>query len=450
VASTIQAGTFAPARPHDSEAIASFLSGAAITVLLSVCVLAPVVNFTGSLPWLRAEQLALLPICAVYAWLLFAGLARLVRFNALFVIAPIYCACILLSLFFGTYFLGHAFLYRDLYELPKALFPIAFFTLGVEARLSEVWIRRSLALYSVAIFLVCLYAWAQWMDLGISHQLSLVYSGGAHDDGALAHYRRVYSTMGNPNVLGQLMTWSISAFTLALIFGVGSRLRNVVMVSCCLITLAMTGSRYGLLDTGLAFLLIFLLSFSVRERRRTLVLLLLALLPFFVAIVTVVARSNQATLDRFQTLSDPLQTDSLRGRLDELWPDASVAFTASPIVGNGSAKAIFTGIVTDSEYLDVLKEFGIIGFLAYFAYFIYPLRLLCRGIRNTGRSDLSGETHFPAAIAALQLSFVMLITAVVMNVGMSTFYSEPLQGFFWLWMGIGVSIVRPDALPVRP
>jgi hypothetical protein len=40
----------------------------------------------------------------------------------------------------------------------------------------------------------------------------------------------------------------------------------------------------------------------------------------------------------------------------------------------------------------------------------------------------------------------MLITGLGMNIGMSTFYSAPLQGFFWLWMGIGVSA----ALKIAP
>lgn len=424
-----------------SEKIAPFLAQASVAFLLIVSILAPVINFSDDLPWFRVEQLALVPLGLIYLWLLLAGLARPIKSNPLFPIALVYCALISLSIFYGTFVLGHRVLFKDAYEIPKVILPLIFFTLGLEANLSEKWIRRILFYYSLAIIPVCLYAFAQWMNLGISQQLVPIYSGGWHDDGALAHYRRVYSTMGNPNLLGQLMTWSISFFTLSFLFRVGNRLFNLFLITICLVTLAMTGSRYGIIDTALAFLLIFLLSASVKKRRAAMIGLLLVLFPFFAWVVFTVAKSNAATLDRLQSLSNPAQTDSLRGRLDELWPEASKEFFESPILGHGSAKIIFGIVQTDSEYLDVLKQFGIIGFLGYIAFYIYPLRVLWRGISYRGRSNIPTEEHFPASLLTLQLSFIILVTALVMNFGMSTFYAAPIQGFFWLWIGIGVGVV---------
>jgi len=436
-------GTGSPRR------VARSLAEAAVTFLLFAAVIAPVVNIRSGLPWFRVEQLALIPIGLVYLWFLLAGVAGPVRLNGLLLIGAVYCGCILVSLFFGTFVLGHPFLYRDFYEIPKALLPVVFFTLGLEAALSEAAVRRLLTFFSVAVVFVCLYAWAQWMDLGISRALNQFYSGGAHDEGSLAHYRRVFSTMGNPNLLGQLLTWAIAAFTLALLLRVGNRVVNFLLALTCLVTLAMTGSRYGLLDTALVMVLIFCLSVFVRQRRRALLALLVVLLPIFVSITVAVARSNQATLDRFQTLGAPLQTDSLGDRLDALWPDASKEFSQSPLFGHGPAKAIFSDIVTDSEYLDVLKEFGLVGFLAYFAYYVYPLGYLWKGLKQRSTWGPLLEAHLPANYWALQLSFVTLITALVMNVGMSTFYSAPLQGFFWLWMGIGVGAARTMCLGIE-
>lgn len=433
---TVAAGFF------DSQKIAHTLAQAAVVFLLTVSVVAPVITISEALPWFRVEQLALIPIGFVYAWLLLAGVARPVRFNGLFVIGPIFCACILLSLFYGIFVLGHAFLYRDLYEIPKALLPVIFFTLGVEARLEEAWIRRFFDCFSIAILLVCLYAWAQWMHLEFSFRLDQVYTCGAHCDGALDHYRRVYSTLGNANALGQVMTWSISAFTLAALFRVGNRLRNLSMVIFCLVTLAMTGSRYGLLNTALAFLLIVMFSTSVKQRRRTLLAFLLVLLPVFAGTVFAVADSNQATLARFQTLRDPWHTDSFQGRIDEQWPDAAREIAESPFLGHGPAKAIFSDIITDSEYLDVLKEFGIVGFCTYLAYFVYPFRTMWSAFRRRKGNEPDLENRFPGSFLALQLGFLILVTGLVMNIGMSTFYAVPLQGFFWLWIGIGVSMVH--------
>lgn len=447
-----QMDTISEARVHRLPAlaggqwqIAQNLAHLAVTGIIFVSITAPVVTISSGLPWFRVEQLALLPIGAVYFWFFMAGLARPVRFHALFLIAGVYCACILLSLFYGTFVLGHPFLSRDLYEIPKALLPATFFTLGLEASLTETAIRRVLGFFSVAIFLACLYGWTQWMDLGVSRLLNPFYSGGAHDEGALAHYRRVYSTMGNPNFFAQLLTWAIAAFTLAVLLRVGNRLRNLLLLSACLVTLAMTGSRYGWLDTGLVLVLIFFLSASLKHRRRRLLALLAGLVPIFACITFVVASSNQATLDRLQTLRNPLTTDSLSGRLETLWPDAEREFFQSPLFGHGPAKAIFSDIFTDSEYLNVLKQFGLLGFLVYFAYSIYPLGGLWRGLKYARGCDTYLELRLRGTLWALQLSFIMLITSLVMNIGMSTFYNLPLQGLFWLWMGIGVGAGRTIA-----
>jgi O-antigen ligase len=129
--------------------------------------------------------------------------------------------------------------------------------------------------------------------------------------------------------------------------------------------------------------------------------------------------------------------DSLRTRLDELWKDAGNDFAQSPFVGHGPAKKIFTDIITDSEYLDVLKEFGIIGFCIYLAYYLFPLRLLWKGLRSAKRAGPWVEDRLPAQMMVVRLTFIMIVTAMMMNIGETTFYSQVLQGFLWIWMGIG-------------
>ncbi|MBZ5502959.1 MAG: O-antigen ligase family protein [Acidobacteriia bacterium] len=410
--------------------------------MVCLSVTAPVITVSSALPWFRIEQLALPAIVLSYLWLLLVGEARPVRPNWMFLIGVVYAICVSVSLLYGWVFLGHTVIVRDLYEIPKVFFPVVFFMLGLETDLTESSLRKLLGYFSLAMILVCLYAWAQWMDIGVSHTLANFYSGGAHDEGSLSHYRRVYSTMGNPNVLGQLMTWAIAGFTLAALLGVGNRLLNLVMTLACLVTLAMTGSRYGLLDTGAALGLLILLPSIFRGRRRASLALLLVLLPLFAGVVLFVAKSNRATGDRLQTLRNPLTTDSLSDRVNDLWRDAGEEFIESPFLGHGPAKTIFSGIFTDSEYLDVLKEFGGIGFLVYLAYYVYPARVLWKGLRRTAKSEPELESRIPATFWALHLSFIMTITALIMNIGMSSFYNLPLQGFLWMWMGIGAAAAR--------
>jgi O-antigen ligase len=302
----------------------------------------------------------------------------------MFLIGAAYSICITVSILYGWASLGHTVIVRDLYEIPKAIFPVVFFTFGREIELPESTLRKLLAWFSLAIFLVCIYAWAQWADLGVTHTLANYYSGGWHDEGSLSHYRRVYSTMGNPNLLGQLMTWSAAAFILAVVFRFGNRWRNIAMVFACLITLVMTGSRYGLLNAALAIILIFSLLFMNTKRWKASLIFLFILLPVLVSAGYVIGNSNRATAERLQTLSNPFTTDSLRDRVDDLWRDAGIQIAQSPFLGHGPAKTIFSGVITDSEFLDVLKEFGLVGFSLYLLYFVYPLCALWKGIREAG------------------------------------------------------------------
>jgi hypothetical protein len=418
--------------------ISQSMAQMSIITMICAAILVPGITFSQALPWFKAEQVLLPVIFLGYGLLLLAGLARTIRFNGMFVIAFVYTFSIILSIWYGSVVLGHSAIFRDYSEFPKIWLPVIFFTIGYEAELSETSIRRLMVFLAAAIALVALYAWGQWASLGITFRIDPYYSAGEHINGALARYRRVFSTMGNANVLGQLMTWSVATYLLAFLSGIGNRARNLAMVFVCLVTLAMTGSRYGLLTTSLAVVMVLALQSASGRRRRSQLALLLLLVPVFALTIQTVATTNKSTIERFGTLQRPLEVDSLRTRLDELWKDAGNDIAQSPFVGHGPAKKIYTDIITDSEYLDVLKEFGIIGFCIYLAYYLFPLHLLWKGLRSARRAGPRLEENLPAQMMAVRLSFIMIVTAMVMNIGETTFYSQVLQGFLWIWMGIGV------------
>jgi len=417
---------------------------AMVILFLCLCLLAPGLNLGNNIFTLKAEVFFLPAVMAVYGWLLLGGYVGLIRFNSMMLVGLVFCLCICVSVFYGVMGLGHPFLLRDAYEIPKACLPVLFFTIGVEAKLNERSLEHVFGWLAGCLLVVCAYAWAQFLQLPFAHSLDRFYTAGEHVDWTLKVLNRVYSTMGNPNVLGQLMDWSIAAFLLALFLGVGSRLRNLLVLSVCFVTLAMTASRYGMLGAALDLLLILALFLpSFRKRRRVFQLVLLAFsLPVFLLIFRFVEGTTFGVRQRFEELRHPLQVDSLRTRLDVVWQDALAFIATSPWLGHGPAKEVFSTVVTDSEYLDVLKQFGVVGFLPYLAYFFAPLVLLCRGLQAIWLSkDLLAEL-LPTTSLAVHLAFVMGVTALFMNVGESTMRNAPLQGFLWLWLGLGAGAAR--------
>jgi len=392
--------------------------------------------FAGA-PAVHGEVL-LLVVCGVaYAWMLLAGVARPPRFHGIFVIAALFCLCEGISLLYGTLGLHHELLFRDFYELPKAWMPAAFFLIAYEAQLSERALRRLLDAMAWVTGVVCLYGIAQYFDLGFTFWLNRYYSGGEHHDIALALYHRVYSTLANPNVLGQFLSWTMLAYTLAYLFGVGSRLRNLGIPLACVVTLVLTGSRYGLV--AVAFGLVLMIGLTLAAGRRATGLLALLLMIFAFAVVFAnVKGAASAPASRFDELRHPLQVGSLRARLDDLWLEAEGYIAVSPWLGHGPAKEIFTEVYTDSEYLDVMKQYGVVGLLAYLAYYVWPLFRYAGVFRAASGLPPPIQSAVSANLLLVGIGFEMIGTALIMNIGEFTFYNWILLGFFWLWIGLSV------------
>src|SRR5215831_7848242 len=176
-------------------------------------------------------EVALLPVIFLaYAWLFLTGFVRGIQFNGMFVVGAVYSIAVALSVWYGSVLLGQTVVLRDFYEFPKLWLPVMFFTVAYEARLSEVALRRLVGFFAAALLLVCQYAWGQWGGLGFANWLDTIYVAPEHTQRALDYARRVYSTMGNPNLLGLRMTWSAAACLLAALLRVGSQARNVSLL----------------------------------------------------------------------------------------------------------------------------------------------------------------------------------------------------------------------------
>jgi hypothetical protein len=48
----------------------------------------------------------------------------------------------------------------------------------------------------------------------------------------------------------------------------------------------------------------------------------------------------------------------------------------------------------------------------------------------------------PATTVCAQFGLLVGVLALIMNIPMSTFYNPFLQGFIWLWLGIGAGAAR--------
>ena len=117
--------------PSQSQArLAKWLGEVCVVIMICASITVPPFKIGGLDIYWKAEQVLLPLIIGIYAWMLLAGVARLIGFNGLFVAGAIYSLCIAVSIWYGADLLGQTVIFRDFYEIPKVWLPVMFFTLA--------------------------------------------------------------------------------------------------------------------------------------------------------------------------------------------------------------------------------------------------------------------------------------------------------------------------------
>jgi hypothetical protein len=407
-----------------------------VFLLLAASLLFPSIQIGSDLK-LPVEVLLLPALLYIYFLLVCMGSVSPLIVRRIHVLGALLSFSVLVSIIYGSVHFHHLLLTRDYYDAVKVWLPVLVFTIAWEADFDEQAARRFLTVLGIATLLVCLYGWAQFLDLPGSDKLNLYYSGGEHHDIGLKLERRVYSTQGNPNVLGQFLSCALICYVLTFVSKFGSQIGNGMIILAITSTLVLTGSRYALIVSSCGVLLVFGLTLS--ERKCTLKLISSTfLLAILVWTFMVTQKADKDATSRFQELSHPTDVQSLRDRVDVVWMDALKYFESSIVFGHGPAKAIFTGVFTDSEYLDVLKSYGIIGFGFYFSIHLWVLIQLWKGLRAHRLRGSMVREAFGPDLLLVRLGFVLILAGLAMNIGMATYFNWKFNTFFWLILGLAV------------
>lgn len=119
-------------------------------------------------------------------------------------------------------------------------------------------------------------------------------------------------------------------------------------------------------------------------------------------------------------------------RLNVEWPRAIRAFAKNPLVGTGYSSIT---LATDNDYLRLLGEVGIVGFLSFMLLIAQLfLSLYPKGGKLSQYSPL--EQAFLAGVAAALIG--VLLNAVFVDV----FESSKFAIIFWLMVGVAVGLIR--------
>ena len=119
-------------------------------------------------------------------------------------------------------------------------------------------------------------------------------------------------------------------------------------------------------------------------------------------------------------------------RLNVEWPRAIRAFKKNPLIGTGYSSV---GLATDNDYLRLLAEVGILGFLGFILIMVRIASVFASALPFNNK--LSGvKLGFVAGVAG---GFIgTLLNAVFIDV----FEASKFATIFWLLMGLAVYLVK--------
>ena len=178
---------------------------------------------------------------------------------------------------------------------------------------------------------------------------------------------------------------------------------------------------------------------SRREfRANTLVLGFAAVVVGFLTVIAVPNLAERPNIQRFLTVTSPLEQSTMQWRIQERWPRYIELVRQNPFFGLGTAvdPELEGGAVTPHNgYLSIAVRQGIPALCIYVAFFVIGIR---RGIRR-----LSTEEDPHRGLLALVVAST-LTTILLHNMVESTIVNPIVVRQFWLAAALSVQTFTTD------
>lgn len=386
-------------------------------LIFSSIVLPPITAFPG--PDIRVEELfyfLVFPLLIIYREKP-AG-DRYLTYFSYSVLA--FGAAIVLSLNYGKYFLGVPTSINDYFELLKVLKLFIIVITISRFKLSKQEIYRLLYIVVFSFLLSAFIGLLQFYGLFGFDRITAPYYFAER---IFDIYNRMMGTFFNPNTYGTAVTLGIIV-TMVLFFyerSPGRKLFLVISAGIFAFTIALTQSRTALIVLLISFLSILFLNISRRQLSVKQITAILGFTTFLLLII--VSLLSEQIITRFISLADISEDMSWNMRLLAWYLNMQLFFD-SYLLGWGPAKIIHTSIV-DSEYILILRRYGIIGFSIYILTYLIPIVRAYIMSRKEGIKELIG-----------QIIVVGTLVFLIANITNPLFHEIQFMDFWALMLGV--------------
>ncbi len=147
----------------------------------------------------------------------------------------------------------------------------------------------------------------------------------------------------------------------------------------------------------------------------------------------VIPASRSATISPTPAPIPVFEDRSASIRLNVEWPRAMRAFSKNPILGTGYSSI---NLATDNDFLRMLGETGILGFLAFFLIFARIAKLFISKAFSLNKNFSGIELGFMAGVSGALFGTFIIATFI------DIFEASKFATIFWLILGYAVYFLR--------
>lgn len=259
----------------------------------------------------------------------------------------------------------------------------------------------------------------------------IISTGGVQLLQELAKSERIGDQIGQVNTFGFYLTIST---LISFYFALYKKKSKYLFISIvCFIFALISGSRKALIGCfiGVAMLIV------LRTKRKRIASILLSII-FFVIVFYIISNIPifKVVMDRFYTMLNIFseqETDASTEIRRDLIIAGWMAFKARPMMGYGLDNSRFImqaligrGVYTHNNYMEILVNSGVIGFIIYYI----PIVLYM--------SYLSTEVWVKKN-EKLVIYFVISLVYIILDFGMVS-YAGKINRFFWVLVNIAIVI----------
>jgi O-antigen ligase len=288
---------------------------------------------------------------------------------------------ILCSILSGS-FQGYNAAFSDLNQLIRLAKYILVYTIALTAVNNHPEPDRErteiLKFVSYISLILCLICIQQYFDLAGLNKFYVPLISSDQDSTLLNSYLypRAIGMVGNPNEVGFILVMSILSTYILMLNTEKNKQLFVVIFVLEVLALLSTASRGSLISAILGILFVTFAYLKDNHSRTKSGVKQILIIFTVLSLVLSIALANETLQNqlfwRFSALSDTSEDESWQGR-DKTWQSNITIFQKSPILGVGPLRSDSNVVlVSDNEWLTLLRSYGVIGTIFLSISFIIP------------------------------------------------------------------------------